>query len=265
MKKTLLTRLRTHHRTVINWIGWFSATCVTVRTAFLGVEEVVPLGAELGELLYDAGLAYLTAWLFHQLVIVLPEAIRADRLARVLAPRVDALIELGYQIAEGVNRTAGVDSAAFPPDLGTAKRAVEKAAPDSSFPGWGDNWSGVLLHITRRAEDARRGLKPFYPVLDQTLLEVLESEEREAEKLAFALRAGKILRREHLRDLASPLHGWLAALDQLLNMRRSTLAAEVQVPRMRPKDNSVLMNLDQIESDFNRLFFNVQTDKPDAP
>jgi hypothetical protein len=117
----------------------------------------------------------------------------------------------------------------------------------------------------RRADDARVGLKPFYPVIDDGLLEILEEEERKARNVMFALRAGTALRRQHLRDLAGPLGGWLAALEVLLDMRQSTLAIEIDSPKPRPMEGTVNLRLEKVDADLTDLFFGYDTDEDESP
>src|SRR3989442_1721310 len=45
---------------------------VIVRTALLSVPEVFPGGARIGEVLFELSVAYIAAWFFNLLVVVLP-------------------------------------------------------------------------------------------------------------------------------------------------------------------------------------------------
>jgi hypothetical protein len=233
---------------VVNILALVSAGCVAFDFATSAVPEVVPFGAETSGLFYDLGLAYLTAWAFHRLVIVAPERTRARRLHRTIAPRVDALIRLGFDISEGLCKAAST-SPAFPPPPTTVADALNASKPDDEFPGWASNWLIVLSHLLRQAEGARVGLKPFYTFLESDLLEVLVEEEQKAESLTFVIKATGTLPRNHLRDLAKPLEGWLASIAVLLDMRNQGLAPAIDAPAFCPRD-VVRIPIERWEEDF---------------
>lgn len=157
-----------------------AVTIVVVRTSFLGVPEIVRFGEEVGSVLYDASLAYATAWLFQLLVIVRPDRARRIRSNRVVAPRIFDLVRPARQLVHHLSTTARRQDVTWPP---TQQQLTELCSKiDTTKPPrevLTNSWWTYLEYIQRMRQEAQLRLEPYYDRIDEDLLELLNTE-REA-------------------------------------------------------------------------------------
>lgn len=185
--------------------------------------------AELGEVAYDLGLAWLTAWAFQLLVIVMPAERERKRLEAVVAPRLDHLIDLGTELADAVANQAGTRPG--PLVVGDAITTVcAGTGLSAEAPGWATNWGGLLRHLSGRAAEVRASLRPFYPRLPPELLEALEEEDQAMESIARMERFGRTFNATDMKRLESPIFRWLTSVEMVRELRSSTIAPDRPLP-----------------------------------
>lgn len=149
---------------------------IAAHTALLHTAEISSYGEEVGSVLYELSLAYAAAWFFQWLVIELPASGQRDRLHRLVARRVDRLIECGLELATCIRVQDGQDPE-FPIQSLEGARVCESTNSNAQPPGWKASWHEMLLDIVQSTGRHRASLEPFYARLDEQLLSLLEDEE----------------------------------------------------------------------------------------
>lgn len=226
----MLEQLETHQRT-INLVCGIAIGVVLLRFMLLSIDEVVPFGSELGELLSDAGLALGTAWLFQWLVVLRPERARVSASNRVLAPRLDDLVRIGRQLVYMMRRTAGSDSDAWPPakdEIVTLCKAIDPRKPPKEFIA--PSWWPYLEYIQRRRGEAQRALEPYYDRMDVELLSVVTAERDAGGMLRLFEPGWPLPTSDSLVPWAVDIDKWTKALDSIRTRR------EALVPSVPPDD-----------------------------
>lgn len=222
------------HSTGINVLMVVAVLFVGLRTWLLHTPEIFGYGAEIGEVVYDACIAYATAWLFQWLVIVRPEQRRRERLHELIAPRIDHIIELGIELGAAI-RAQGGRQPTFPIDSTEVVATLAVIDPREEAPGWSADWHHLIADLAESAAIERSALKPFYAQLDHMVLPLLEHEESRMAVLARTGRASAEIEWERMHALATPVVDWLDAVEALRQHRSSHLAPKRPVPIANPK------------------------------
>jgi hypothetical protein len=227
------------HQRIVNGSALVAALFVVGRTALLGVVEPLPWMAEVGEVLYDLGLAWVTAWAFQLLVIVIPAERERQQFDELLAPRLDHLIVLGMQLADVVAQQLGREPGPLV-DGTSINKVCTGVSLKADAPGWASNWGGVLRHIAGRAEHIRANLRPFYPRLPPELLQALEEEEQAMDEIARMERLGRAFNSPDMKRLEGPLFRWLTSIEMVRDVRARLVAANRPLPKRSVLDAGML-------------------------
>lgn len=222
--------LLTRHKT-LNWTALACLTVAATRQALTVVPEPLPMMAVAGELLYGLMLAFVAGWLFHFVVVVVPEERERRRLNEVSAVRVDYLLRHGYTLARPLARAASIHPSTWPLTEEDVRRASAKVGtPDASPPGWAGTWDGLLRHLLRVTEVQRSTLRPLYGRLDVDLVRILDAEE-----LAFThvsrFSSPNSLAGKQFTAYAPYLWAWLDALEDLRSYRMTEMRTATAPPR----------------------------------
>jgi hypothetical protein len=222
------------HVTSINLLMIAAVVFVLVRTWLLHTPETFSYGSEIGEVAYDACLAYATAWLFQWLVIARPEKHRRERLHDLIAPRIDHIIELGIELGTVIRAQRG-ETPTFPVDSSEVLSTLTVTDPREDAPGWMADWHRVVADLSETAAIQRAALKPFYAQLDPKVLALLELEEA---RMALLTRVGRVsaeVEWDQMKNLVTPVTDWLESVEALRQHRISHLAPKRPVPVPNPK------------------------------
>lgn len=139
--------------------------------------------AEFGEVFYDLSLAWVTAWAFQFLVIVLPAG-RRKRFQELVAPRLDRLIVLGMHLNDAIYAKAKAPvERDFSVDAALIESVCQSTALSDDMPNWLGDWGTVLRHLGGLADKLRASLRPFYAKLPADVLEALDQEELAMDEL----------------------------------------------------------------------------------
>lgn len=235
------------HQRLINFTMLVATAIVVARTALLAVSEPYPWMSEAGELMYDASLAFATAWLFQWLVISRPAQSERNALNSILAPKVDRLIYVGLSLADVVASAAGRPHGSFRVDAQEIAKICHKASPSDDAPGWASSWSAVLQHFGNQAQRARTSLSPLYARLEPDLLEALAAEEDAMESMLQLLRLSDAHDADNLSRLADPMTRWLTSIDMLCAVRRDSVAPTRDLPKTTPLEKGrVNLPMDEV-------------------
>lgn len=223
------------HQKLINLSMKVAVSIAILRMCLLAVPEVVPFGAELGELLYDVSLAFTTAWLFQWLVIIRPERTRRLEANRMLLPRVDALVSPAIELVLALQRTTGRDIVGWPDKSDFLEMCAEinGQRPLKRFLA-ASSWWPYLEFIQRRRAEAQRGLEPFYDRMDLELAHVLGRERESGLMLSQCEHGYARPSGEDVRIFAEDLYGWISAVRAVKNQRDAVLRQPFD-PRKRTR------------------------------
>jgi hypothetical protein len=84
-----------------------SAVFVVARTALLSFHQFFPSGARIGDVIFELAIAYIGAWIFNLLVVVLPRIRSRDRVLGTVGRLLDRLSAVGLRIPATMARGAG--------------------------------------------------------------------------------------------------------------------------------------------------------------
>lgn len=228
------------HQHMVNVSALIAGMIVVGRIALLGVDEPFPWMAEAGEVLYDLGLAWVTAWAFQLLVIVVPAERERRQFNDVIASRLDHLIHLGMQLSDAVLLEAGQQAGPFTVDGAALTKICNRVSLSSDAPGWASDWGGLLRHLAGRAERVRGNLRPFYSRLPSELLEALEQEEQAMDEIERMERFGRAFSASNMQRLDAPIFRWLTSIDMMRTVRAQQVAPERPLPESSPLDSEMV-------------------------
>lgn len=170
----------------VNRILWFSAADVGLVTVARPFPELFLWGEELGDLMFDLGLAYVAAWVFHQLLVVRPQRAKATQLNAVLNPKLDRLVNVGRRLQQTLVDASPMTSVEFPASeeqVDALCSNISMSAPTGVFMIKREDmtqspmsWSDYIDHVGRQSTAAHDELSALYPVLEPSLLSILERE-----------------------------------------------------------------------------------------
>jgi hypothetical protein len=233
-----------HQRLVNGSAG--AAVMAGSRTALLAVPEPLPWMAELGEVFYDLSLAWVTAWAFQFLVIVLPAERERRRFQELVAPRLDRLIVLGMDLNDAIYAKAKAPiEGDFSVDAALIKSVCRSTALSDDMPNWLGEWGIVLRHLGGLADKFRASLRPFYAKLPADVLEALDQEELAMDELMRMERFCRVTEAPDMSRLEGSVFRWLSSLHMLHSIRTSAVAPSVAAPkRSQLSHGSVKVPLD---------------------
>lgn len=149
-----------------------AAAVVVGRTGLLAVPEMLPFGAEVGELLSNVGLAFLGGWIINYLVVVLPR--RRDRVATYagnghfiagIAGTAASILDRMYQDADEELPSA--------PDATSLKRVLASTPAAGQSPLNGATWTEWIFWIIDRCDQNVKRIEPVYPYLEAELIRLI--------------------------------------------------------------------------------------------
>lgn len=221
------------HQRAVNATAALAALVVIARTLLLAWPEYWPWMSEAGDLLYDLGIAWVTAWAFQFLVIVAPAERERKQFDALIAPRVDRLINLGMQTVLAMDKQLGKrPQVGFDFDGGNLRVFCETVNLRDTAAGWRGTWSTVLRHLGDRASHARAALRPFFPRLSPELLEALEQEELAMDAVLLMERIARAYDEPNMSRLEKPMFKWLTSIHMLSTLRSTSLAPERALPQL---------------------------------
>ena len=206
---------RIKHR-LVDLIGVIALVDMAARTVLLDVEEVVPHGADIGELLYDLSLAYVGAWIFNHLVVVRPRRESLRRIYEVERRNLDAIAGSGDAVIGLLARAAGMPASDEVPTLEQV-RAMCSAIPANGEDGerlirWGPphdyaTWLQSLHALSRRALGYHDRVVGAYGLMDVPLVALLRAAAESSfhQQVAFA-EAAPLQANASLGHLAEPIY-----------------------------------------------------------
>lgn len=171
-------------QTAVGLLALISFLTIAVRTSLRSVPEIFPGGAVIGEVLYDLALAYLGAWIFNLLVVVMPRKrdqqriyASCDKFIRRIYASADRSIPALYgHIGE---------SAPPKPDAYSLRRVLAAVNPSDEAPlilhfeGSGTimpaNWIQYFQHEITWIERAAARIDPLFIHFDSNLIELLNA------------------------------------------------------------------------------------------
>jgi hypothetical protein len=158
---------------LINFVAAIAAIVVVGRTALLDVPQVFPGGAKIGTVAYDLGLAYLGAWIFNYLVIVLPRRSARQLIYRRCNPLIAKYAASAQAFLAPMFEKANETLEPHRPDAAALRRVCSSINPNddaprliNGMPGNWIHWLGLLDYEIRRADVPRRSLESFFPYLE---------------------------------------------------------------------------------------------------
>lgn len=155
---------------------------VIVRTALLSVPELFTGGAALGNVIYDLAIAYVAAWAFNLLVVILPRLRDRERVldgAGQVLERLSALglrmtSELGLNPGEFGNLVdtsqVGLFSLRLKNLLLTGESDLVFFATDGFRPA---SWHGWTVHKAMKAGNLHQWLIPYFPYFESELIQLV--------------------------------------------------------------------------------------------
>jgi hypothetical protein len=156
-----------------------SVLFVVVRTALLSVPELFPGGARIGEVVFELAIAYIGAWFFNLLVVVMPQLRSRTRVLAAVGRVITELADVGLAMPTDLARGAQVSvSGVTPPSVewltSTGKR-LPLGGPSSLLVPDGvrmrsANWQEWVHAAVARIESLNASLVPYLPFLEIELI-----------------------------------------------------------------------------------------------
>ncbi len=162
--------LRVH---LVNLLAVVAMLVVSVRTGLLSRPEVFPLGAELGEVANQLGLAYLAAWLFHWLVVMLPRQRQERNAYQSVGPLLLRIGISGWRIIDKLHRLVDEDSPQVPDAraLGATLSRVDPSTAGIFDPTYTDLRREItpvefIRALLGSVAESVTSVQPFLPQID---------------------------------------------------------------------------------------------------
>lgn len=156
-----------------------SLTLVIARTALLSTPEVFPGGARIGEVLFDLAMAYVAAWMFNLLVVVLPQLRNRDRVLDAAGQVISKLSDVGLRIPIAMAQSAQTQAAETTPPseewLTKTGKRLSLGAPSPLRVSAGvatrpATWQEWVAHVVAQVESLNASLVPYFPFLEVDLI-----------------------------------------------------------------------------------------------
>jgi hypothetical protein len=210
-------------------------------------------------LLYDASLAYATAWFFQLLVISIPDGRRRRSLEAIVAPRVDGVTTMCMQLVNEVGRIGPAGGARFPLPPAEVESSLHMINPMDATPNWDLNWLELVRHLLNQSNVARAAVRPFYPRLSEELLILLEAEEEAARIIDANHRFLQRSLDDNLDRLTKPMIRWMECTEGLRQHRRSILTPSLPIPIPEPDSKMITIPIENFPDA--RSSFTAQSDQ----
>jgi hypothetical protein len=202
-----------------------SVLFVVVRTALLSVPEIFPGGARIGEVVFELAVAYIGAWLFNLLVVVLPQLRSRTRVLAAVGRVITKLADVGLTMPTDLARGAQVPApeTTLPSEdwlTRTGKRLPLGGPSPLLLPDGvrmrSATWQEWVHDAVIRVESLNASLVPYLPFLEIELIglvnEVVLSDFVDGgRKIAGLPRSAT----GDMSSLAGPLRKFIAACDGL--------------------------------------------------
>ncbi|MEV4348909.1 hypothetical protein AB0J83_31005 [Actinoplanes sp. NPDC049596] len=210
---------------VITALATIAALVTVARQVFLPVPEVWPYGEELGEFLYDFGLAILGAWIFNLLVVMLPRLRDQEALYASINKDLRGVSGGAMAVIRTLTQSVGApplpDPLTQPIDPDDLRRWCE-AASDEQNPARfmisddgasvrQGSWKEYLDYERRRVANFQSRLEAAYVYLPVELIALL----REIQDDGYYLMLPYVAGQPNLAFLAEPLHDHMLTCDRL--------------------------------------------------
>ncbi|MCA1703568.1 MAG: hypothetical protein LC808_10045, partial [Actinobacteria bacterium] len=102
---------------------------MAIRTYLLSYPEIFSLGAELGDVVNQLGLAYIAAWIFHWLVVELPRQRQQRDAYQSAGPLLLQIGISGWMILDLLYQQAGKAAPKDVPDRNTLEEVLSRIDP----------------------------------------------------------------------------------------------------------------------------------------
>lgn len=156
-----------------------SLVFVACRTALLSVHELFPGGARIGEVVFELALAYVAAWMFNLLVVVLPQLRSRDRVLAAVGRVISKLADVGLQmptaLAQGAQISAPGQTVPIEEWLTKTGKRLSLAGPSPLLAPDGvrmtpATWQEWVSDAVTRVESLNTSLVPYLPFLEIELI-----------------------------------------------------------------------------------------------
>ena len=147
------------------------------------IPEGLEYGSEIGDVVFDLGIAYASAWLFHLLIVRLPEARRGRAFIASIGPELTGLVDVGLALQRQLESQSHTDPQTFP----AAREVVEQMcahvhmeAPSGMLRWPLDQdeavpltWGQFLRSTSELTDRLQRDLAALYQFIDDDLVLLL--------------------------------------------------------------------------------------------
>jgi hypothetical protein len=155
---------------------------VIARTALLAVPEVFPGGAALGEVIYDLAIAYVGAWAFNLLVVILPRLRDRERVFEGAGQVIERFCAVGLRMTSELGfMPSEFKDLADANQVGLFSLRLQDLlfTGESSLMTWGGDgfrlasWSEWTVRKALKAGDLHQSLIPYFPYFDSELIRLI--------------------------------------------------------------------------------------------
>ena len=223
-----------------------AAACVAARQSLLSVHQAFPGGAEIGEVVYDIGIAYIAAWIFNVLVVVLPRM--HDRklimpgagklIKRMCAPGLRAVTQLRLEPDEFQDLTDAGQCGQFELKLRNIQSADTSSVEVYGHGGFQPlNWHEWALDRAIRVANTYQLLVPFFPFFESELVQLINDVALSDFVTLHREIAGLPLTGGNMSSIARPLADFITACRKLRHYLYAEVLMEPVPPGGLPEDN----------------------------
>lgn len=202
-----------------------SVLFVVARTALLSVPQLFPGGARIGEVVFELAIAYIGAWLFNLLVVVLPQLRSRTRVLAAVGRVITKMADVGLTMPADLARGAQLQvPETTPPSedwLTSTGKRLPLGGPSPLLVPDGvrmrsATWQEWVHDAVMRVESLNASLVPYLPFLEVELIGlvneiVLSDFVDDGRKIVGLPRPVK----GDMSSLAGPLRKFMAACDGL--------------------------------------------------
>src|ERR1035437_8354249 len=161
-----------------------AAACIAARQSLVSVHQAFPGGAEIGEVVYDLGIGYISAWIFNLVVVILPRL--HDRklimpgagklIKRMCALGLRAVTELSLEADKFQDLTDAGQRGQFELKLSNIQNADPSSVEVYGREGFqGLNWHEWAVDRSIRVANAYQLLIPFFPFFESELVQLINA------------------------------------------------------------------------------------------
>jgi hypothetical protein len=163
-----------------------SAIAVGVVAAAREATERFRYGSEIGDVVFDLGIAYLSAWVFHLLIVRLPDERRRRAFLASIGPELAGLSDVGKILQRQIEDQSNTAQQTFPADRELVKEMCEGVHMDapSGMLRWpldedqpkSLTWAEFLRSTSELTSRLQRDLAALYQFMDDDLVLLLQGE-----------------------------------------------------------------------------------------